>query len=96
MDSSLSEKPDETVLVVTAPQDSDGFSLEEEINIFAPGVRRAEILAEHLTDWERAFIFASLFLLAYVYGLDGSLRYVYQVGPNFNIAHISALCYGHC
>lgn len=45
----------------------------------SPGVVRARILADNLTFWERVIIFVCLFLLAYVYGLDGTLRYVYQV-----------------
>ncbi|KAJ5096897.1 hypothetical protein N7456_007618 [Penicillium angulare] len=44
----------------------------------SPGVRRIEILASHFGLWDRVFLFASLFLVAYVYGLDGTVRYTYQ------------------
>lgn len=42
------------------------------------GVRRVEALAGVLTTWNRAFIFLGVFLVAYAYGLDGTLRYAYQ------------------
>jgi len=45
----------------------------------SPGVQRIEILSQHLTLADRVFIFLSVFLIAYAYGLDGTLRYVYQV-----------------
>lgn len=45
----------------------------------SPGVRRMQIIAEELNNTDRVFIFISLFLVAYVYGLDGLLRSVYQV-----------------
>jgi hypothetical protein len=64
------------------PSSDDGRSLQNEIDIFgdtSPGVRRARILARSLTTVQRSIIFVCLFFLAYVYGLDGTLRYVYQV-----------------
>ncbi|CAL3971964.1 unnamed protein product [Diplocarpon coronariae] len=76
----MSEKLDQSAAVAGVPISRDQLSLQE-IDIFgdsAPGVRRAQILARHLTDRERVFIFVSLFFLAYVYGLDGTLRYIYQ------------------
>lgn len=78
---------------------SDEQSIEE-IDIFgdtSPGVRRARILADNLSILDRIIIFVCLFLLAYVYGLDGTLRYVYQVrivrylAVDFTEKH-SALC----
>lgn len=45
----------------------------------SPGVKRMQIVAAELTTGDRVFIFVSLFLVAYVYGLDGLLRWVYQV-----------------
>ncbi|KAE8452619.1 hypothetical protein EG329_013878 [Mollisiaceae sp. DMI_Dod_QoI] len=53
----------------------------EEIDIIgdtSPGVRRAKILADNLSPLDRIIIFVCLFLVAYVFGLDGTLRYVYQ------------------
>lgn len=55
----------------------------EEIDIFgtsSPGVLRMEILREAITNWDRIRIFFSLFLVAYAYGLDSTLRFIYQVG----------------
>jgi len=44
----------------------------------SPGVRRIEALSSVLTLKDRIFIFFSVFLVAYAYGLDGTLRYAYQ------------------
>jgi len=49
----------------------------------SPGVRRIEIITSHFGLVDRISLFASLFLVAYVYGLDGTVRYTYQVSfPN--------------
>ena len=45
----------------------------------SPGVRRIEIITSHFGLIDRIFLFASVFLVAYVYGLDGTVRYTYQV-----------------
>ena len=45
----------------------------------SPGVKRMEVLAAHITTVDKAFIMVCLFLIAFVYSLDGTLRYVYQV-----------------
>ncbi|KAF2813544.1 siderochrome-iron transporter-like protein Sit1 [Mytilinidion resinicola] len=53
----------------------------EEIDIIgdtSPGVRRARILKDNLSTLDQIIIFLCLFLLAYVYGLDGALRSIYQ------------------
>ncbi|RMZ83116.1 hypothetical protein DV738_g1206, partial [Chaetothyriales sp. CBS 135597] len=44
----------------------------------SPGVARVEAISSVITRVDRAFIFFGVFLIAYVYGLDGTLRYVYQ------------------
>ncbi|KAH7089591.1 siderochrome-iron transporter-like protein Sit1 [Paraphoma chrysanthemicola] len=44
----------------------------------SPGVARIEALNAHTSLINRCCIFFGLFLVAYAYGLDGSLRYVYQ------------------
>jgi SIT family siderophore-iron:H+ symporter-like MFS transporter len=44
----------------------------------SPGVVRIEALAAHITFYDRIAIFFSVFLIAYAYGLDGTLRYTYQ------------------
>ena len=48
------------------------------IGIKSPGVARIEALSEHITFANRCFIFFGVFLIAYAYGLDGTLRYSYQ------------------
>ncbi|OAQ71937.1 siderochrome-iron transporter (Sit1) [Pochonia chlamydosporia 170] len=47
-------------------------------DIKSPGVARVEAIASVTTNWDRVFIFFGVFLVAYVYGLDGTLRYAYQ------------------
>lgn len=47
-------------------------------NTKSPGVVRIEALNAHTSLVNRCFIFFGLFLVAYAYGLDGSLRGVYQ------------------
>ncbi|KAK4126960.1 MFS general substrate transporter [Parathielavia appendiculata] len=42
------------------------------------GVRRVEAIAAVLTTWDRVAIFFGVFLVAFAYGLDGTVRYAYQ------------------
>jgi SIT family siderophore-iron:H+ symporter-like MFS transporter len=44
----------------------------------SPGVIRVEALSSVMTLADRIFIFFGVFLIAYAYGLDGTLRYTYQ------------------
>ncbi|KAL2875925.1 ferrioxamine B transporter [Colletotrichum sp. CLE4] len=44
----------------------------------SPGVARIEALSAAITTTDRYFIFFGVFLVAYAYGLDGTLRYAYQ------------------
>ncbi|KAF1850950.1 major facilitator superfamily protein [Cucurbitaria berberidis CBS 394.84] len=44
----------------------------------SPGVVRIEAISAHITFTNRIFIFFGLFLIAYAYGLDGTLRGTYQ------------------
>ncbi|TPX14535.1 uncharacterized protein E0L32_005227 [Thyridium curvatum] len=44
----------------------------------SPGVVRIEAIASVMTRTDRFFIFFGVFLIAYAYGLDGTLRYAYQ------------------
>ncbi|WVF68087.1 hypothetical protein IAT40_002850 [Kwoniella sp. CBS 6097] len=45
----------------------------------SPGVKRIEAIASCFTSWHRYILFITVFLVAYSYGLDGSVRYTYQV-----------------
>jgi len=61
---------------------SNGYASDDDALLLgkkSPGVQRIEILSQHLTLADRIFIFIGVFLIAYAYGLDGTLRYVYQV-----------------
>jgi MFS transporter, SIT family, siderophore-iron:H+ symporter len=44
----------------------------------SPGVQRIEAITVQLTLTHRICIFLSVFLVAYAYGLDGTVRYTYQ------------------
>lgn len=44
----------------------------------SPGVARIEALNAHTSLVNRCFIFLGLFIVAYAYGLDGTLRGTYQ------------------
>ena len=58
--------------------DAQGPGVTPEIG--SPGVKRIEALSSHLHILDRVFLFCGIFLIAYVYGLDGLLRGTYQVG----------------
>ncbi|KAK9900499.1 MFS general substrate transporter [Cystobasidium minutum MCA 4210] len=44
----------------------------------SPGVRRIQAISSCFTTWHRWVLFVSIFLVAYAYGLDGTVRYTYQ------------------
>lgn len=65
-----------------APQPQVGPLQPREVHLLgegSPGVRRIEIIASHFRFVDRVFLFLGVFLIAYVYGLDGTVRYTYQV-----------------
>ena len=43
------------------------------------GVKRIEAISAQFTGVDRIILFFSIFLVAYAYGLDGTIRYTYQV-----------------
>lgn len=45
----------------------------------SPGVARIEAINAHMTLFDRIVIGLGVFLIAYAYGLDGTVRYTYQV-----------------
>ena len=45
----------------------------------SPGVVRIEALSAYITHWNRICIFFGVFLIAYAYGLDSTLRFAFQV-----------------
>lgn len=64
------------------PQPRVGLPQSREVRLLgegSPGVRRIEIIATHFRFVDRIFLFLGIFLIAYVYGLDGTVRYTYQV-----------------
>ncbi|KAF2814399.1 MFS general substrate transporter [Mytilinidion resinicola] len=57
----------------------------------SPGVKRIEAIAAHITLVDRVCLFVGVFLIAYVYSLDGTLRYVYQPNATASFAQHSLL-----
>lgn len=43
------------------------------------GVKRIEAISAQFTGLDRIILFCSIFFVAYAYGLDGTIRYTYQV-----------------
>lgn len=50
----------------------------------SPGVARIEAINAHLTSADRWFLGFGVLLIAYAYGLDGTIRYTYQVMNTFS------------
>ncbi|KAF8921902.1 major facilitator superfamily domain-containing protein [Mucidula mucida] len=44
----------------------------------SPGVQRIEAITASFTKWAKVSLFVSIFLVAYAYGLDGTIRFTYQ------------------
>lgn len=67
------------------------YSAEPSDNLLASaGVRRIEAINEQFTTIDRWIVFFSVFLVAYCYGLDGTVRYTYQVsiGRSFVVGNL--------
>jgi len=45
----------------------------------SPGVARIEAINRHIKFSDRIGLVVGVFLIAYAYGLDGTVRYTYQV-----------------
>jgi MFS transporter, SIT family, siderophore-iron:H+ symporter len=67
------------------------------IGKLSPGVARIEALSQQITTLNRVCIFFGVFLIAYAYGLDGTLRYAFQpdatsaFGSHSNLATINTV-----
>lgn len=57
----------------------------------SPGVARMEAVTSVITRFDRIFIFFGIFIIAYAYGLDGTLRYTYQPHATASFASHSLL-----
>jgi SIT family siderophore-iron:H+ symporter-like MFS transporter len=71
---------DQHVLDQSAPVGGDYYeNADAKENILATaGVRRIEAINSQLSQVDRVVVFVGLFLIAYCYGLDGTVRYTYQ------------------
>lgn len=61
---------------------NEAVPLDEPANLLgqgSPGVRRIEVITSYFRLSDRICLFFAIFLIAYVYGLDGTVRYTYQV-----------------
>lgn len=70
----------------TSSREQDEFQL---MGVTSPGVKRIEAIAAHLTFFDRIFLFIGVFLIAYAYSLDGTVRYTYQVAESLPDANTS-------
>ncbi|KAF6835615.1 siderophore iron transporter 1 [Colletotrichum musicola] len=61
-----------------SPSDNEKHDAHHTMGEKSPGVVRIEALSAAITNVDRVFIFFGVFLVAYCYGLDGTLRYAYQ------------------
>jgi SIT family siderophore-iron:H+ symporter-like MFS transporter len=66
---------------VPAPAYYENASPKENI-LATAGVRRIEAINSQLSQVDRVVVFVGLFLIAYCYGLDGTVRYTYQVSSD--------------
>ncbi|KAG9772601.1 ferrioxamine B transporter, partial [Aureobasidium melanogenum] len=57
----------------------------------SPGVARIEAMNQVITRMDRVFLFFGVFLIAYAYGLDGTVRYTYQTYATASYASHSLL-----
>ncbi|KGO73837.1 Major facilitator superfamily domain, general substrate transporter [Penicillium italicum] len=60
---------------------NEAVPLDTPVNLLgqgSPGVRRIEIITSHFQLVDRICLFFAIFLIAYVYGLDGTVRATYQ------------------
>lgn len=57
----------------------------------SPGVARIEAIGEVLTLTDRVFLFIGVFLVAYAYGLDGTVRYTFQTTATASMGEHSLL-----
>jgi hypothetical protein len=55
------------------------------LNSKSPGVQRIEAISTHFTLPSRICVFFGVFLIAYAYGLDGIIRYTYQVSKTTDL-----------
>ncbi|KAF2086775.1 siderochrome-iron transporter Sit1 [Saccharata proteae CBS 121410] len=73
---------------------SNHSSADEEVLLTgatSPGVKRIEALSVHITRFDRVFLFIGVFLLAYCYSLDATVRSTYQTTATASMNHHSTL-----
>ncbi|PLB46205.1 putative siderochrome-iron transporter [Aspergillus steynii IBT 23096] len=60
------------------PRDVVASDSDEDSITGHSGVKRIEVISSQFRLVDRIFLFFGIFLMAYVYGLDGTVRYTYQ------------------
>jgi hypothetical protein len=64
--------------VADTPSNSSGYAPPTDDDL-SPGVARIAAINRNLTRGDRIGVFIGVFLIAYAYGLDGTIRSTYQV-----------------
>jgi MFS transporter, SIT family, siderophore-iron:H+ symporter len=78
-------------LAVDTPQPFETTPTGHILGAKSPGVARIEAVSSQLTLADRIFLFIGVFLIAYAYGLDGTVRYTYQATATSDYALHSLL-----
>lgn len=77
----------ETTETNDALSDSSGRTRPEEDDV-SPGVARIAAINRNMTRADRIGVFIGVFLIAYAYGLDGTIRSTYQVRWQHSFAYV--------
>ncbi|KAG9231975.1 MFS transporter [Amylocarpus encephaloides] len=86
------EKDDRPILLPVQPiKEETGSPGAHILGSKSPGVARIEAVNSQLTFIDRIFLFFGVFLIAYAYGLDGTVRYTYQATATSDYALHSLL-----
>ncbi|OAX79923.1 hypothetical protein ACJ72_05755 [Emergomyces africanus] len=81
MDEGKEVIPPQPALELDEKHDTDSTSQDQTPTLLgetSPGVKRVEVISRYFTLPDRILFFFGIFLLAYAYGLDGTIRYTYQ------------------
>ena len=65
-----------------ASQSDDDDENAHILGVKSLGVKRIEAISAQFTGIDRVLLFIGIFIVAYAYGLDGTIRYTYQVSSH--------------
>ncbi|KAF4183429.1 hypothetical protein CNMCM8927_004988 [Aspergillus lentulus] len=78
MDMAMHDSPEKNAPDAVEARVQPDLPVERFGGIGSPGVRRIEVISSQFNLVHRIIFFFGVFLIAYVYGLDGTIRYTYQ------------------